>query len=298
MKTISDKGSSDQCGRRLALTAVTAVLFLSGAAFAQGACLDDVRVRGVLTSGLGLMGVKPYVWRKGDKLVGFEWDMFQELGRRLRVPKVEYEVTEWSSLIPGLKAGKWDIVMSSMSVTQERIQGAGISFSRPYLIQYDLVVVNEGSKINSMSDLKGKRIGATLGSMESINAHRFIETGEAGGVADFNGMAEPFLALSNHQIDAVISDQLTFVAQKGNLSGLKSVGNPVPYRPKPGWEKREAEAGYALGSAAVGVRRECDDLRMAVNRALEDMEKDGTRESIFSKYGIWDDNQKNLVKAK
>lgn len=274
-------------------TALTAL----GAVGARAGCLDDIKSRGLITAGMGIMGMKPYVWKDGNQVKGFEWEMFQELAKRLGVPKAEYAVTEWSSLIPGLKSQKWDIVMSSMSVTQERIQGAGITFSRPYLIQYDVLVVNSGSEIKTLADLKGKTIGATLGSMESINSHRLVDSGAAARVADFNGMAEPFLALANKQVDAVMADQLTYAVQKQGLSGLTAVGDPIPYQPKLGWEAQEAKADYIQGSAAVAIRPECSDLKAAIDNALLQMEADGTRQRIFRTYGIWDATQQNLVKS-
>jgi ABC-type amino acid transport substrate-binding protein len=44
------------------------------------------------------------------------------------------------------------------------------------------------------------------------------------------------------------------------------------------------------------MRKECGDLKLAVNKALADMDADGTRKAILTKYGIWSDEQGKLMK--
>ncbi|SNB74903.1 amino acid ABC transporter substrate-binding protein, PAAT family [Arboricoccus pini] len=272
-------------------------LAILGTLPAEAGCLDDIKAAGVLRSGNGAMGLKPSVWQGDDgQLHGFEWEIFQELGKRIGVPKVEYEVTDWTSLIPGLKAGRWDIILSAMSVTQERIQGAGIEYTRPYFMLYDEVIVPGNSSIKTMNDLKGKILATTLGTMDSVNAHAMVDEGKAGSVLDFNTFGEPFMALQNGQADAVILDQGTFYGQKENMPDLRVVGDPIFYHPKPEWAEAEAKAPYILGGTAIGVRRECGDLLEALNKALADMDADGTRKAIISKYGVWSAAQEKMMK--
>ncbi len=276
------------CGTLAIIAAVTS---------ARADCLDDIRKAGVIKSGNGIMGDKPSVWQNQDgSYSGFEWDLFQEIGKRIGVPKQEYVVTEWTSLIPGLKAGRWDIILSGMAVTQERIQGAGITYSDPYFLLYDYAIVPKDSKIQTLADLKGKTIGSTLGTMDSLNAHQMVEEGEAAKVLDFNDFGAPFVALRNGQVDAVVLDQSTLFGQQANLHDLRTVGEPIKYHPKPDWAAAEAKAPYVLGSLAIGVRKDCPALLAAINGAIEGMNKDGTRKALLVKYGIWSDEQANLMK--
>ncbi|HMM63364.1 MAG TPA: transporter substrate-binding domain-containing protein [Mesorhizobium sp.] len=243
------------------------------------------------------MGTKPFVWKNEDGTYGgFEWEIFQELGKRIGVAKVDYEITEWSTLIPGLKADRWDIILSSMSATQERVQNAGIEFSTPYFLLIDHVIVKGDSPIQSVADLKGKVLGSTLGTNDSLNAHRMVDNGEAGSVLDFNTFGEPFVALENGQVDAVILDQGTLAGQREKLDDLRIVGDPIYYKPKPEWADAEAKSPYVFGAIAVGVRRECPDLLAAVNKGLGSMDADGTRKAILEKYGMWADYVAKLTK--
>lgn len=277
--------------------AITAALAVTASGATADQCLDSIKEKGVLLAGNGLMGTKPFVWKNEDGTYGgFEWDLFQEMGKRMGVPKVDYEITEWSTLIPGLKADRWDIIFSAMSATQERIQGAGIDFSNPYFLLIDSVIVKNDSPIKSMDDLKGKILGSTLGTKDSLNAHTLVDEGKAGSVLDFNTFGEPFVALQNGQVDAVILDQGTFAGQQEQFKNMRIVGEPIYYTAPAKWAEAEAKAPYVLGSTAVAVRRECPDLLAAINKAFTSMEEDGTRKAILEKYGMWADYQAKMMK--
>lgn len=277
--------------------AITTALAVTASGATADQCLDSIKEKGVLLAGNGLMGTKPFVWKNEDGTYGgFEWDLFQEMGKRMGIPKVDYEITEWSTLIPGLKAGRWDIIFSAMSATQERIQGAGIDFSNPYFLLIDSVIVKNDSPIKSMDDLKGKILGSTLGTKDSLNAHTLVDEGKAGSVLDFNTFGEPFVALQNGQVDAVILDQGTFAGQQDQFKNMRTVGDPIYYTAPAEWADAEAKAPYVLGSTAIAVRRECPDLLASINKALASMEEDGTRKAILEKYGMWADYQAKMMK--
>jgi ABC-type amino acid transport substrate-binding protein len=183
-----------------------------------------------------------------------------------------------------------------MMVTQERIQGAGIVFSRPYFMIYDNLIVKKDSPIKTVDDLKGKTIGSVLGTMDSLNAHAFAEKGAAAKVLDFNNYGDPFVALQNGQVDAVVIDQGTLNGQMQTMKDLRTVGEPIHYTPKPQWAAAESQAPYILGAEAIGMRKECDDLQQAINTALVAMEADGTRKAILEKYDSWSPVQDKLMK--
>lgn len=281
--------------RRFASFALTVVVAFTGVANAN--CLDDIKHAGVIKAGNATLGTKPFLYKSEDgSLTGFEWELFQELGKRIGVAKQEYELTEWTTLIPGLKASRWDIILSSMASTQERIQNAGVSFSNPYALLYDVVIVTKDSPIKTIDDLKGKVLGSTLGSLDSLNATVLVEQGLAGSVLDFNDFSLPFTALRNGQVDAVVMDQGTLLGQQEAVNDLRTLGEPITYRSKPEWADAEAKAPYVLGGLAIGIRKECPELVTAVNDALASMDADGTRKAILKKYGMWSDLQNKLMK--
>jgi ABC-type amino acid transport substrate-binding protein len=259
--------------------------------------LDDIRKAGKLKVGNGLMGLKPYCWQNADgSHSGLEYEMLQYVLKKIGVPQFEYVVTEWSTLIPGLKAKRWDIIFSGMAVTQERVVGGGIEYSRPYFLIFDRIIVTKGSPVKGCQDLKGKVVASTLGTMDSVVAHSLVEKCGVAEVKDFNTFGEPFLALRNRQVAAVILDEAAYIGQKEQMPDLDVVGDAMFYIPKKEWAEAEGKANYILGGLAVGVRREDTKLMEVINAALDDMDKDGTRERIVKKYGLWNKWQEKLFK--
>jgi ABC-type amino acid transport substrate-binding protein len=277
------------------LAAATAAML--GSALAHASCLDEIRQRGVITAGSGLMGTKPSIWQdENGTYHGFDYDLLREVATRLHIPRIEFITTEWTSLIPGLKAKRWDVIFSDMEITQERVQKAHVDFSSPYFLLYDYIIVLRDSPIKTVADLKGKTLGSTLGSNDSLTAHQLVDEGMAATVKDFNTFGDPFVALRNGQVDAVILDQGTLLGQRGIMTNLRTVGSPLFRRAKPDWVQVEAAANYRLGSEGVVTRPECKDLHDGINTALAAMEADGTRQAILTKYGVWEPEQVKLTK--
>ena len=276
-------------------------LLLTGAAFAAGALprlafadtLDDIKKAGTIKVGVGVMGTKPWVYQNEDgSYAGMEYEMLQYILPKLGISKFEYVTTEWDSLIPGLKAKRWDIIFSGMTVTEERRQGAGIEFTRPYYFESDRIAVKEDSPYQKPEDLKGKILATTVGTVEEMQAKNLVAKGMGGEVKSFDDFAAPFLALQNGQIDAVIVDNTTYGEQKKVTPNIRIIGEPMSLSANPDWQAKQDAAGYKFGGDGIGVRKEDTALLAALNQALDDMDNDGVRQKIMEKYGVWDDSLK------
>jgi ABC-type amino acid transport substrate-binding protein len=276
-------------------------LLLTGSAFAAGALprlafadtLDDIKKAGTIKVGVGVMGTKPWVYQNEDgSYAGMEYEMLQYILPKLGISKFEYVTTEWDSLIPGLKAKRWDIIFSGMTVTEERRQGAGIEFTRPYYFESDRIAVKEDSPYQKPEDLKGKILATTVGTVEEMQAKNLVAKGMGGEVKSFDDFAAPFLALQNGQIDAVIVDNTTYGEQKKVTPNIRIIGEPMSLSANPDWQAKQDAAGYKFGGDGIGVRKEDTALLAALNQALDDMDNDGVRQKIMEKYGVWDDSLK------
>jgi L-cystine transport system substrate-binding protein len=264
---------------------------------AEAGKLDDLRQGKPLRVGVGIMGLKPYIWQNADgSYTGLEYDVLQYILKDIGAPKYEFVSTEWQTLIPGLKSDRWDIILSGIGFNQERLGAGGIAFTHPYLMYVDYVIVLKDSPIQSSADLKGKTVASIVGSMDSLNAHNMQVAGQVADVRDFNGWGEPFMALRNKQVDAVIIDQMTYLGQDAELKDLRLVGDPMLYQPKPEWAEAESKADYKLGAAGIVVRTEDKDLQQAINASVAKMFADGTHEQLLKKYGAWDATQANPTK--
>ena len=261
--------------------------------------LNDIRAKGTITIGVGVMGTKPWVYKNDDgSYAGLEYEMMQYVIAKLGIPKFEYVSTEWDSLIPGLKASRWDIIWSGMTVTEERRQGAGIDFSRPYYFESDRLAVKGDGTIQSPDDLKGKVIGAATGTVEEIQARALVEKGVAKEVKNFADFATPFLALQNGQIDAYVVDNTTYGEQKKITANLRTVGPVLYLAVDSKWKEQQDKVAYVYGGDGIGVRKEDTALLTAINDALNAMDADGSRQKILEKYGLWDDSLmlNNMIK--
>lgn len=249
---------------------------------------DDIKKAGTIKIGVGVMGTKPWVYPEGDGYAGLEYEMLQYILPKLGISKFEYVSTEWDSLIPGLKAKRWDIIFSGMTVTEERRQGAGIEFTRPYYFESDRVAVKEDSPYKTPADLKGKILATTVGTVEEMQAKTMVKNGNGGEIKSFDDFAAPFLALQNGQVDAVIVDNTTFGEQKKVTPNIRVIGDPMSLAANPDWQSKQDAAGYKFGGDGIGVRKEDTALLAALNQALDDMDAEGVRQKILEKYGLWD----------
>jgi len=111
---------------------------------------------------------------------------------------------------------------------------------------------------NATTNTVGVLTGLAHGEVCYIEPTRRLVTGladegKAGKVLDFNTFGEPFAALRNGQVDAVVLDQATLYGQLQTISDLRTIGEPLYYHPKPDWAEAEKKAPYILGGTAIGV---------------------------------------------
>lgn len=113
--------------------------------------IEDIKKRGVLR-----VGVSTFVpWampNKNGELVGFEIDVAKKLAEEMDV-KLESVPTSWDGMIPALVAGKFDVVISGMSITPNR--NLTVNFTQPYASTETVIVANKnlGGNFKALSDL-------------------------------------------------------------------------------------------------------------------------------------------------
>ena len=91
---------------------------------------------------------------------------------------------------------------------------------------YVYVIVPKSSTYKNLADLKGKTAASVLGTMDSLTAHNLADKGAFDQVKDFNTFGEPFVALRNGQVDAVVIDQTTLKGQQDTMGDLRVLAGP------------------------------------------------------------------------
>lgn len=142
---------------------------------------------------------------KDGKPSGVSVDMAYALGKYLN-REVKIENIAWDGLIPSLKTGKVDIIISSMTITQERKKT--IDFSDPYAQSSLAILANKDSNINTINDLnqKGKTVAVKKGSTGHIYARDNLKNAN---ILVFDKENACVLEVVQAKADGFIYDQLT-----------------------------------------------------------------------------------------
>ena len=229
--------------------------------------LDKVKKSGKMS--VGLMGTyPPYNFLNNKNEVdGFDADIAKEVAKRIGV-EAEFITSEWSGMIGGLEKEKFDVVISQMTITDERKKT--MDFSEPYIKNtVNIIVREDNDAIKSLQDFKGKKIGVGLGT----NDEKYLKEVAMPKVGDFeivtyNDVITTLLDLNTGRIDATVNNLFAIKPQveKNDLK-IKAVGDPI----------KEDFAGIA-------IRKGNQEFLAALDKALEDMKKDGTYKKIFIKW--------------
>ena len=200
--------------RRLLLAAGAAAA-LPRIAFAAdpATTLAQIKSSGELRIGCEAAYV-PFTYRQEGKIVGYDVELADLLCKPLGV-KPNFIDTAWAGVIPSLYAKKFDVVMSSMSYTKERL--ARVAFSIPYAeaSQALLVRAADADKIKSVSDLNGRIVAVKLGSPGQILQEK-MDAGlkSAGGtgfkeIRTFDDHPSAYVALAQNRVDGVLNTLAT-----------------------------------------------------------------------------------------
>ncbi len=228
--------------------------------------LERVQKAGKLTIGVD-DSYPPMEYRdENNNLVGFDVDLGDEIAKKLGV-KSEWIPTDWNGVVLALTSSKFDVVLSAMSITEERQKQ--IDFAGPYIDGGQIIVVKTGSTIKASADLKGKVIGCQLGATGEQAALKIQGTKE---VKRYDKITEAFHELSVGRIDAVVVD--------GQVGGYYTKKEPGAYVILDEKLTKEPEG--------IGVRKEDQKLKAAIQKALEDLKADGTLTKLSMKWFGYD----------
>ncbi len=254
-------GQKESAPSQQASSAKSADAQLSAAAASQ------LLVKGKLV--VGLMGTyPPYNFLNSSHEVdGFDADIAKEVARRIGLD-AQFIPTEWSGMIEGLLKGKFDVVISQMTITDDRKKV--MDFSQPYMKNpVNVIVRSDNATITGLADLKGKRVGVGLGTNDEAYL-RNVAIPQVGQftIATYDDVITSLKDLSDGRIDATINNiyAIAPVVQQNHYQ-IKAVGDPIK-----------------VDYAAVALQKNHAELLAAIDKALTDMKSDGTYTTIFRKW--------------
>ena len=205
----------------------------------------------------------PYEYYDNGQLVGIDIEVAGAIAEKLGM-KLETTDIAFDSIIPGVQAGKYDIGMAGVTVSEERLQQ--VNFSDSYATGVQVVIVKEGGKVQSLDDMADAIIGTQSGTTGFIYA-----SGDFGDdhVKSFTKTTDAVEALKNGQVDCVLLDNAPAEAlvEANPDAGLSIL-----------------ETAYTVEDYAIAINKENTDLQAKINAALAELKADGTLQSIIDKY--------------
>ena len=195
---------------------------------------------------------------------GIEIDILQLICDKLGV-ELEINQMDFDSVLPGVQAGKFDVGVSGITITEQRKKN--VLFTDPYCLAAQAIVVTEDSAIKSKADLEGKKVSVQTGTTAESYT---MENGYS--VSSFSANSDAEAALTSGKVDAWVIDDLTaaeMVKAYNETASVKLVILDEAMTTEP------YAFAFALGS---------DDLVKEVNSILDELIADGTVKAIFEKY--------------
>lgn len=200
------------------------------------------------------------------ELVGFDIDMAKEAAKRMGV-EVKFQPIDWKAVTMELKNRNVDLAWNGMTITDTRKKE--IDFTKPYIEQKQILIVQKNSAIKGKADLKGKNVGIQAGSSSKVALEKDTKVAESiKEVVEFPDNEKAMMALKLNKIDAVIIDEV--------------VGRYIVSKDKDSFVVLEDDFGKE--DFGVGARKGDTAFLNELQKALDEMKKDGTSKRISEKW--------------
>lgn len=208
------------------------------------------------------------------QLVGFDIDIAKALCEEMKV-ECEFITQDWDGIIPALQAGKFDAIIASMSITDERKQM--VDFTNKYYNTPPAIAVPKDSPIagTADADLKGKVIGAQSATTHSNYAEEKLASAQ---IKLYPTADEYKLDVANGRIDAVIDDVVVLSDWLATADGAccKLLGTLKP------------DPVINGEGAGIAIRKEDQDLKEMFNTAIAAIRASGKYKEINDAYFAFD----------
>lgn len=201
----------------------------------------------------------PYEFYQGERIVGIDADMVQEIAKRNDLELV-IEDMAFDSVIAAVQTGKADVAASGITVTEDRKKQ--IDFTTSYVKADQVIIVREGSPIAGPADLKGKRVGVQHGTTGDMYMTENIQEPER-----FQDGALAVASLVTGKIDAVVLDSAPAAEHVARNAGITILPESL------------ASEEYAMA-----ISKSRPELLAMFNKTLAAMVQDGTMDEIRARY--------------
>jgi polar amino acid transport system substrate-binding protein len=227
---------------------------------AQARTLEEIKGSGtIIVASEGAF--PPFNYFKGPTLTGFEIDLAEALAKKLDL-RIEWRALSFDALLAGLRQDRWDMVIASFGVTEERSKA--VTFTSPHYCSGG-VIVSKDPAIRTVKDLAGKVVAVQTGTTYLEHVKKLPGLKD---VKNFPKDTDARAALAAGRVDAWVTDR--FVAKtavESNGGATLKIGDFV-----------------FIEKIAMAVKKGNTSLQAALDKALQELMADGTYEKISKKY--------------
>lgn len=229
----------------------------------KGGDLQDIEKRGYIT--VAMEGTwAPWTYHDSDEnLVGFDVEVGKYIADYMGLD-VKYVEGEWNGLLIGVDAGRYDMLINGVDVTEDR--AASYDFSKAYAYSKIAVITKkDNNSIKSLEDLRGKTTANTI-----TSTYAKIARDEFGAtVQDVDDLNETFMLLDAGRIDATLNAEVSFND----------------------YMKQNPDADFKIAcyyenspEVAIAMKKGSSELTTKVNEAIDAARQDGTLSKLSLKY--------------
>lgn len=246
---------------------ISTAVFSADIDLAKKSTLEEVLQRGELRVGFEA-GYMPFeMTDKKGRFVGFDMDMAREMAKSMGVKFVPVN-TAWDGIIPSLMTKKFDIIISGMTITQER--NLKINFADPYIIVGQTILLNKKheGKVKSYKDLNNPKyiVTSRLGTTGEQATKRMIPKAT---YKSFESEAEAGLEVITGKADALVYDLPYCAVLYAKQGAGKTVFLDEPFTFEP---------------LAWAINKGDPDFMNWLNNFLRQVKNDGRYDRIYNKW--------------
>ena len=223
--------------------------------------LTRARNRGYLLVGSDVT-YPPFEYMENGKPVGFDVDLINLIAVEMGLNGAQIIDTAWDGIFAALKAEKFDIIISSVTITEERQKE--MLFSEPYYDSGQIIAVRKNeTRINDENDLVGKVVGVQINTTGDFAAQKIQGIKE---IKRYDDIQQAFQDLEIGRIDAILND-LPVNAWFAKERNVKLVGKLL-----------------TVEQYGICARLEDRDLIEEINRALRSLRESGKYNELYLKW--------------
>ncbi len=223
---------------------------------------------------------EPFTYKTPDgKPTGFDVDIATAVCEQIK-RKCVFVEQAWDGMIPGLQAKKYDVIISSMSITEDRKKV--VDFTDKYYNTPSRIVVKNGIKVDaSLAGLKGKKIGVLKSSTQEKYANGELKKVGA-TVVSYEAQDQVYLDIKSGRLDGTVADVVEVGAAFLKKPEGKDYGFVGPELNDPKYLKY-----FGIG-AGIALRKGEAALKKELNDAIKTIRSNGTYAKVQGKYFTFD----------